>query len=496
MNTGLRVLIVDDNPDDRCLAARALAAEFGGIELIEVIDAESLAKALELGSFDAVITDYRLRWTTGLDVLREVKERFPAVPVVMFTGTGTENIAVAAMKSGLDDYVVKTPSHFARLPMAVKTSLERQRGKVAEIELGEAEDRFRALIENAIDVVAVVAADSTITYASPSVQSALGWSADELVGRSVGEFVAEETLKRVREDIRALVEVPGQTRDFSYQVRHKDGPWRQLEGTARSLLDNPSVRGIVVNARDVTERNRLAEQLQITERMDAVGRLAGGVAHDLNNLLTVISGSATFLLEDLPDDNQLRDDAAQIKTASDRATSLIAQLLDFGRRKPGTPSLLDLNGVIVDFEPMLRKLLGEGVVLLINLDPALDKVEADRVQLEQVIVNLIVNARDATSHKGTVTIETGGMVLTEHKPTLGLSPGRYVCLSVSDDGVGMPPEVRERVFEPFFTTKEGTGTGLGLASAFGIVAHGGGTITAESEPGKGATFRVFVPSAA
>ena len=495
MTEGLRILIVDDNPDDRRLAARALAAEFGGIELTEAIDAESLTKALELGNFDAVITDYRLRWTTGLDVLREVKERNPAVPVVMFTGTGTENVAVAAMKSGLDDYVVKTPRHFARLPMAIKTSLERQRGIVAEVELGEAEARFRALIENATDIVAVVAEDGTITYASPSAQPALGWDADEMVGRSLSDLVSEEEVGHLREGIRALVEAPDEAMDVSYQVRHKDGSWRQLEGTARSLLDNPSVRGIIVNARDVTERNRLEEQLRITQRMDAVGRLAGGVAHDLNNLLTVISGSASFLLEDLPDDNRLREDAVQIKTASDRATSLIAQLLDFGRRKPGTLSSLDLNRVIADFEPLLRKVLGEGTELVIDLDPTLDTVEADRVQLEQVIVNLIVNARDATSHQGTVTIKTGGVVFIEHNPTLGLGPGRYAWLSVRDNGVGMPPEIRERVFEPFFTTKEGTGTGLGLASAYGIIAHSGGTITAESEPGEGTTFRVFVPSA-
>jgi PAS domain S-box-containing protein len=495
MTKGLRVLIVDDNPDDRRLAARALAAEFGGIELTEAIDAESLAKALELGNFDAVVTDYRLRWTTGVDVLREVKERSPTVPVVMFTGTGTEDVAVAAMKSGLDDYVVKTPRHFARLPMAVKASLERQRGRAAEIELGSAVDRFRALIENAVDVVLVIAEDTTFTFASPSVQPTLGWSVDELVGRSFTELVAEEEIERFREDFHALFKKPGFVDTFLSWIQHRDGSWRQLEGTAQSLLDNPSVKGIVVNARDVTERNRLEEQLRITERMEAVGRLAGGVAHDLNNLLTVISGNASFLLEDLPDESQLRDDALQIKTASDRATSLIAQLLDFGRRRPGAPSSLDLNSVIVDFEPMLRKLLGEGTDLVIDLDPTLDTVEADRVQLEQVIVNLIVNARDATSHKGTVTIKTGGVVFTEHEPTLGLGSGRYVWLSVSDDGVGMSPEIRERVFEPFFTTKEGTGTGLGLASAYGIIAQSGGTITAESEPGKGATFRVFVPSA-
>jgi PAS domain S-box-containing protein len=496
MTKSLRVLIVDDNPDDRRLAARALAAEFGGIELSEAIDDESLAKALELGNFDAVITDYRLRWTTGLEVLRAVKERSPSVPVVMFTGTGTEDVAVAAMKSGLDDYVVKTPRHFARLPMAVKASLERQRGKTAEIELVAAEDRNRALIENATDMVTVIAGDSTIAYVSPSVQSTLGWSPDELAGRPITEFVAAEEVEQTLENISSLAKKSGQSIDFSNRVRHKDGSWRQVEGTARSLLDIPSVKGIVFNARDVTERNQLEEQLRITERMEAVGRLAGGVAHDLNNLLTVISGSAVFLLEDLPEGSAWREDATQIQFAADRANSLISQLLAFGRRRPGTPSSIDLCEVITDFEPMLGKLLGEGVELIIDLDPALGNIEADRVQLEQVIVNLMVNARDATSRKGKVTIKSGKVVLNEHKPMLGLSPGAYAWLSVSDDGVGMAPEVRERVFEPFFTTKEGEGTGLGLASAYGMVAHSGGTITVESEPGKGATFRVFLPAKA
>ncbi|MHB8060144.1 MAG: two-component system sensor histidine kinase NtrB [Gaiellaceae bacterium] len=493
MTKGLRVLIVDDNPDDRRLAARALAAEFGGIELSEAGDAESLKKAIELGAFDAVITDYRLRWTTGLEVLREVRERFPSVPVVMFTGTGTEDVAVAAMKSGLDDYVVKTPRHFARLPMAVKGALERQRGKKAEVDLVEAEDRFRALIENATDMVAVIAEDATYTFASPSVQLTLGWPADELVGRPFGEFVAAEDIERLQDDLHALVKTPGEVRNFFCRVRHRDGSWRQIEGTARSLLDIPSVRGIIINARDATERKQLEEQLRITERMEAVGRLAGGVAHDLNNLLTVISGSATFLLEDLPKDSPRREDAEQIQFASDRATALISQLLDFGRRRPGSPSSLDLNSVVVEFEPMLKKLLGEGVKLVAELAPSLGLVEADRVHLEQVIVNLMVNARDATARKGTVTIKTGEVVLSEHKPMLGIGPGRFAWLSVSDDGVGMSPEVRDRVFEPFFTTKEGEGTGLGLASAFGMVAHNRGTITVESEPGKGAKFQVFLP---
>jgi PAS domain S-box-containing protein len=364
----------------------------------------------------------------------------------------------------------------------------------AETELIKAEARFRALIENATDLVAVVSEDSTITYASPSVQTALGWDSDELVGRLLSDLVPEEAVDELGAGIRALVKSPGQAMDVSYRLRHKDGSWRQLEGTARSLLDNPSVRGIIVNARDATERNRLEEQLRITERLEALGRLAGGVAHDLNNLLTVIAGSASFLSEGLPEGSPLQDDVAQIEIASGRANALIAQLLAFGRRKPGTPRSLDLNSVIGDFEPILRKLLGEGVVLATRLDPTLESAKADQVQLEQVIVNLIVNARDATSRKGTVTLETGNLVASEHEPFLMLKPGSYVWLSVSDDGVGMTQEVRERIFEPFFSTKGSDGTGLGLASAYGIVTHGGGTITAESEPGKGARFRVFLPS--
>ncbi len=496
MTKGLRVLIVDDNPNDRRLAARALAAEFGGIELSEAIDAESLTKALERGAFDAVVTDYRLRWTTGLDVLSVVKERYPSVPVVMFTGTGTEDVAVAAMKSGLDDYVVKTPRHFARLPMAVKSALERQRGRKAEADLIAAEDRFRALIENAIDMVAVIGADAKYIYASPSVQLTLGWPADELVGRSFAEFAAAEDIEPLQEIFRALVKTPGEVKSFVCRVQHRDGSWRQIEGTARSLLEIPSVKGIILNAHDITDRTQLEEQLRITERMESVGRLAGGVAHDLNNLLTVIAGSAAFLLDDLPEDSPRREDAMQIQFASERATSLISQLLAFGRRRPGAPTALDLNEIIAGFEPMLRNLLGEGVKLVIDLAPSLGEVEADRVQLEQVIVNLIVNARDATKHKGTVTLKTGQVVLTEHKPMLGIGPGRFAWLSVADDGTGMSSEVRERVFEPFFTTKEGEGTGLGLASAYGIVAQSGGTITVESESGKGAKFQIFLPAVA
>jgi signal transduction histidine kinase len=249
--------------------------------------------------------------------------------------------------------------------------------------------------------------------------------------------------------------------------------------------------------RDVTDRRRLEAQLRQAQRMEAVGRLAGGVAHDFNNLLTVISGYTEMLLDDLPSGDRLRDPVLMMRQAGEQAAALTSQLLAFSRRQVIEPQVLELNSVVSNLTKMLRRLIGEDIELSVALAADLDRVRIDPRQVEQILMNLSVNARDAMPHGGRVTIETANATVDEHfaQFTPGLIPGRYVLLAVTDSGLGMDENTRSRIFEPFFTTKDpGKGTGLGLAMVYSIVQQAKGHIEVYSELGHGTVFKLYLPS--
>jgi PAS domain S-box-containing protein len=290
-------------------------------------------------------------------------------------------------------------------------------------------------------------------------------------------------------------------RDFIVENRAlwSDGTVRWLTGAGRIIVDasGSPVRGVGISL-DVTERHKLEAQFQQAQKMEAVGRLAGGVAHDFNNLLTVILGYCEFMLGDMaPDDPRLKD-VAEVQKAGQSAAALTKQLLAFSRKQIIEPVLLDLNTVISELRPMLGRLIGEDVRVLLGLRAGSHPVIADRGQIEQIVLNLAVNARDAMPGGGTLTIETANVDLDEHyaHDHFAVAAGPYVALTVSDTGTGMSPEVQARLFEPFFTTKEvGKGTGLGLATVHGIVSRSGGTVNVYSEVGKGTSFKVYFPRA-
>jgi two-component system, cell cycle sensor histidine kinase and response regulator CckA len=288
------------------------------------------------------------------------------------------------------------------------------------------------------------------------------------------------------------------------EVIRKDGTKAFNEISVSLIRDSEGkpigFRGI---ARDVTERKHaeiemvtLQEQLRQSQKMEAIGQLAGGVAHDFNNLLTVIHGYSELILTSLDENSRLRQDVQEIIHASERASSLTRQLLAFSRKQVLQPKVLDLNAHVFDMDKMLRRMIGENIELMTLLAKDLGRIKADPGQIEQVILNLAVNARDAMLNGGKLTIETANIELDENyaRSHIGVTPGHYVMLSVSDTGVGIAREVKERIFEPFFTTKEkGKGTGLGLSTVFGIIQQSGGNIWVYSEPGLGTTFKIYLP---
>ncbi len=374
---------------------------------------------------------------------------------------------------------------------------------IGETTAFEREDYFRKLIENSSDLISIYDADWTLRYQTPSIKRVLGWDTQELLGRRVYDFIHPDDLVRARRGLEKVREAPGVHPSGEVRLCHKDGSWRWFECVATNLLDDPVVEGIVYNARDVTERveaiaalSEREEELRHAQRLEAIGRLAGGIAHDFNNLITIISGYSELTLRKLASEDPLRPDIERIRQATNRAADLTHQLLAFSRRQVLEPKVLDLNAMVAGLGSMLERLLGEDVELVVTRDAALGRVMADPGQIEQVIVNLALNARDAMPRGGRLTIETSNVHLGEvySRSRADTRPGSYVLIAVTDTGIGMDAEVAQHIFEPFFTTKGvGKGTGLGLATVYGIVKQTGGSIEVYSSPGDGTSFKIYLP---
>jgi len=365
----------------------------------------------------------------------------------------------------------------------------------AEAALRESEERYRTLVEGVRDVIFALAPDGAIRSLNPAFETITGWSREDWLGKPFEQLVHPEDLPLALELFGRVIQ--GERRPASqFRIRTEQGGIRLVEFAATPQLRDARLVGILGMGRDVTERVQLEQQLRQAQKMEAVGRLAGGIAHDFNNILTAITGYSDLLLEDLAASDPRREDVQEVRKAADRAAGLTRQLLAFSRQQVLQPQVLDLNALVSELEKMLRRLLGEDVELAARLDPALGRVKADPGQLEQVVMNLAVNSRDAMPSGGKLTIETANVLLDEpyardHYPG---RPGPYVLLAVSDNGVGMSDETQAHLFEPFFTTKEkGKGTGLGLATVYGIVKQSGGFIWVYSEVGHGTAFKIYLP---
>jgi PAS domain S-box-containing protein len=360
------------------------------------------------------------------------------------------------------------------------------------------EELFTLIGENAADMIAVVTVQGERLYNSPSYEKLLGYTPADLEKTSAYEQIHPDDKPAVK----AAAEEAKKTgigRRVEYRIRHKSGEWRVLESTASAVRNaHGAVEKLIIVNRDITERRQLEQQLLLSQRLEAVGKLSGGIAHDFNNILGVIIGYSEALQETMAADDPMREAVDEIEKAGQRAAALTQQLLAFSRKQVLEPKILDLNSIVADVEKMLRRLIGADVELEITPDPTIGKVKADRGQIEQVILNLAVNARDAMQQGGRLKIETRNADLdaNDARRKRYVVPGHYVMLEVSDTGMGMSAEVQSHIFEPFYTTKEqGKGTGLGLATVYGVIKQSGGYIWLESEIGKGSTFQVYLPRA-
>jgi PAS domain S-box-containing protein len=478
-----RVLHVEDEVTDSDLVSVWLQEAGLDWEVVRVDTREAFVKAIESGTFDIVLSDFQLPAFNGLEALKETRARRPELAFVFFTATLGEERAVDALKAGATDFVAKErPARLVpALRRAVRESEERAARKRAEEGLRQREESFHLLFETNPHPMWVFDRKSLRFLEVNSAAIAhYGYTRDEFLAMRIT-------------DIRPPADAGRADGDERHQL--KDGRIIDVEVAGHDTEFNGHAgRLVVVN--DVTERKRLESQLLQSQKLEAVGQLAAGVAHDFNNLLNVITGYSELLLRSLPETGTDRERTEQVRRAAERGAGLTRQLLAFSRRQVLEPHVLDLNAALADVQSMLTRLIGEDIKIVTSFDRALGRVFADPGQMEQVLVNLVVNARDAMPEGGVLVLETSNVDLDETyaRTHPGSTAGPHVRLAVSDTGHGMDDATASRVFEPFFTTKpRGKGTGLGLATVHGIVQQSGGHVDVYSEVGHGTTFKIYLP---
>ncbi len=456
----LKVLVVDD--DAQMLRSISDILRLGGYSAVvagsgsEAID---LTRKMTFGPAVALV-DLKLPDMDGIELVGRLREIAGLTEVVILTGNASVDSAVRALRENSNDYLVK-PVQPEHLIGTIERAAERWQRRRAEEGMRESQDRLRLIFDHVSDALYIADDAGRIIDANPAACMLSGESLEQIQTRNMTDVLPQNGTHSL--DVRSTAFAPGV---------------------------------LVYTVRDLTRQRKLEDQLMQAQKMEAVGQLAGGVAHDFNNLLTVIMSYSSLLLADAAPDATDRDDIQAISDAAARAAGLTRQLLAFSRKQVLQLQAVNVNAVVTDIEKMLRRLIGEDISLSTHLDPDLALISADPGQLEQVLLNLAVNARDAMPDGGALTLTTDNADLSEEHSNrhMGAAPGKYIMLAVTDTGTGMTKEVQQRLFEPFYTTKgAGKGTGLGLATVHGIVKQLGGDVYVYSEVGHGTTFKVYFP---
>lgn len=508
MRTPLRLLLIEDNEDDAELVCVELTR--GGFDVdFRRIDTEPELRAALDEEWDLIISDFLMPELSGIRAFEIYKASGSLVPFLFISGTLGEERAVEAMRAGARDYFLK--GKLARLNVAVERELERSRHlreqRRADVAVQTGQRRLSAAVEATGAGIFEYGSSSNATpFVSERCGAILGFATDEIpTGLDFVEWIWSRThpddLPFLQARYSDFVIGKADTCGAEVRLQHGGGDWVDvaLFGKALARDESGALTHVVGVLLDMSERRHLETQFRQAQKMEAVGRLAGGVAHDFNNLLTVILSFGAFVLESLSPKGEAYEDMSEVLKAARSAESLTSQLLAFSRKRSIAPRTLQLNDAVREMKRMLGRILGGDVQLQTTLEPDLWNVYVDPSALEQVIINIAVNGRDAMPQGGKLTLETYNADLDEsHALALGrdVSSGQYAVIAITDEGAGMDEELQRRIFDPFFTTKApGSGTGLGLSTCYGIVKQAGGYIGVCSEPGSGTTFKIYLPRA-
>ena len=473
----VRVLLVEDSAVDARFITALLRSPSASLQCSHVTQLAEALKRLQADPPDVVLLDLNLDDSSGYETFYRLHQAAARAAILVLSGSDDEELAIRTVREGAQDYLVKGSFDGRLLLRSIRYAMERKRSEEA---LRQSEGTVRAIFENSLDGIVIFESSGVCVEANVAAASLVGVARNELIGSRLCDFCDK-----------------GFAEEWEHLSQSGNGRgqfWVHLTNGTRRLVDYCFTANILPGQhlamlRDITEQQDLEEQLRQSQKMEAIGRLAGGVAHDFNNILGIISGYAELL--QLNSRHQMeRARAEKIISATEKASSLTRQLLAFGRKQVMSLKLLDLSAVMEGMSSMVDCLMSAEVQVSIHAGKNLGLVRADQGQIEQVILNLTTNAREAMPEGGTLTISINKYLSSRDQAEL--PPGEYVCLAVSDTGVGMTEEVQARIFEPFFTTKK-AGSGLGLSTVYGIVKQSGGYITVQSAPQQGATFNVYFP---
>ena len=504
IDESLSILVVEDDEGLRRLIQKRLERKKFKVEALGT--GEDALERLMSNPDVLLLLDYKLPDMTGRELIENLAGKGYFVPFVIITGHGDERIAVEMMKLGARDYLVKDQALLEVLPQVMEqihiqiiTQKKLSRVKKA---LHESEERFRMLFNRGTDAIFVQEIKNgrygNFIEVNEIACQRLGYTREELLHLSLKNVEIPVNTSKQKKSA-ALTETDATAKQHhlyeAIQVT-KQGKQICVENNAH-FIDLEGKPAILCISRDITQRKHLEEQLRQSQKMEAIGKLAGGIAHDFNNLLTAIMGYTELILVQMKPDNPHRENLEEIRHAGKRASSLTQQLLAFSRKQVLKPKILNLNHVVKGMERMLERIIGEDIHLNSQLDPSLDKIKADTGQMEQIILNLTVNAVDAMPNGGTLTIKTQNKTVPHNAGDLPTEsrPGKFIYLSFHDSGEGIDNKIIPQIFEPFFTTKA-KGTGLGLSVVYGIVKQHNGWIDVHSEPGGGTTFGIYFPALA